>query len=373
MPPIRVGLVGLSGAPPDQYEGTSWTPSAHLPYLLASPHYEIVALLNTSVASGKAAIERYSLPLETKAYGKPEDPTVDLVVVSIRVDRHFAPVRPSIIAGKSVFVEWPLERNLEVAKEMAALAAKHGSKTMVGLQGSFSPVIRKLKETVAEEKIGKILSSTVFASMVNAGPKERKNVRYFLDREVGGSILSIHLGHAIEYITSVLGEITTWNSLLSNRHEFKDIIDPSKDNKIIVKDAPNTVPDQIMLHGLVSPSNAPISIHFRGGKQFPGTPALEWRIQGEKGELRLTSSSFGLNVGTPDTKVELFDEESGIVEELVPNSSELDDLPIPAQNIARLYEAFRKGEWYPDFEWAVKRHEMLAEIWRRHDEATIYT
>jgi predicted dehydrogenase len=69
---IRVGLIGLSGAPPDEYEGLSWTPNAHLPYLKASPNYEIVALLNSSVESAKAAIDRYKLSPFTKAYSKPE-------------------------------------------------------------------------------------------------------------------------------------------------------------------------------------------------------------------------------------------------------------------------------------------------------------
>ena len=72
MSAIRVGLIGLSGAPPDKCEETSWTPSAHLPYLTSSPDYEIVALLNSSVESAKAAIERYTLPISTKAYSKPE-------------------------------------------------------------------------------------------------------------------------------------------------------------------------------------------------------------------------------------------------------------------------------------------------------------
>jgi len=67
-----VGLIGLSGAAADVYEGTSWTPNAHLPYLKASSDYKIVALLNSSVDSAKAAIARYDLPAETKAYGKPE-------------------------------------------------------------------------------------------------------------------------------------------------------------------------------------------------------------------------------------------------------------------------------------------------------------
>jgi len=72
---IRVGLIGLSGQPADQYEGTSWTPNAHLPFLKVSPHFKIVALLNTSVKSAEAAIVRYQLPAETKAYGNPEGTT----------------------------------------------------------------------------------------------------------------------------------------------------------------------------------------------------------------------------------------------------------------------------------------------------------
>lgn len=71
MAPIRVGLIGLSGAPPSEYEGTNWALSAHLPYLLASPHYTITALLNRSISSARAAIERYNLPSDTKAYGDP--------------------------------------------------------------------------------------------------------------------------------------------------------------------------------------------------------------------------------------------------------------------------------------------------------------
>lgn len=71
MSPIRVGLIGLSGASPENYEGTSWTAIAHLPYLRASPDYQIVALLNSSVDSARAAIKKYNLPEETKAYGNP--------------------------------------------------------------------------------------------------------------------------------------------------------------------------------------------------------------------------------------------------------------------------------------------------------------
>lgn len=66
MPPIRVGFIGLSKS--------GWAPNAHLPYLKASPNYEIVALCNSSVESASAAIKQYELPQSTKAYGNPEGP-----------------------------------------------------------------------------------------------------------------------------------------------------------------------------------------------------------------------------------------------------------------------------------------------------------
>jgi hypothetical protein len=129
------------------------------------------------------------------------DGDVDLVVCSVRVDRHFQTVRPSIIAGKAVFVEWPLERNLEVAREMAELAAKHNAPTIVGIQGSFSPEIRKLKAVIETGRIGKVVSSSWKAAFGNGGATERKNVRYFVDREVGGNVVTIGVGHSLEFLT----------------------------------------------------------------------------------------------------------------------------------------------------------------------------
>lgn len=72
-------------------------------------------------------------------------------------------------------------------------------------------------------------------------------------------------------------------------------------------------------------------------------------------------------MGSPETKVELFDAKKESVEELVMERDEWDELPMLSRNIARMYEAFRKGEWVPDFGWAVKRHEMIEEMWRRYD------
>ncbi|KAK0109430.1 hypothetical protein ONS95_002124 [Cadophora gregata] len=395
--PIRVALIGLSSTPADQYEGTNWAASAHLPYLLKSPHFEIAALLNSSVESAQRSIEKHGLPGSVKAYGRPEDvaadPSISLVVCNTRVDRHFSTVKPSIIAGKDVFVEWPLEKNLEIAKEMSELAKKHGGRTIVGLQGRYSEPVVKVRELVWGKgggvgevgggRVGKVLGSTLFAALGNSGRTERKNVRYFLDREVGGNTLSIHFWHAMECVVSVLGEFKTHTSYLMNQHPTKDIVSSASsistpDSTIVQASAPNTVPDQHLFQGITE-HNVPFSMHRRGGAPFPGTAAVEWRIQGEKGEIRVTSEDYFIHMGHPRpvTRIELFVEGEGVCEVFWGKENEDDDggdevgkmdLPVIARGIARLYEGYRKREWVPDFELAVKRHEVVEEMWRKYDE-----
>jgi predicted dehydrogenase len=195
MSQIRVGIVGLSAAA----TGTNWAASAHFPFLQKSPHFTITALLNSSVEAAQKAVQFYNLPASTKAYGSPEDlandPDVDLVVVNTRVDRHGEVVLPSLVKGKSAFVEWPLEKNVHVARELLDAAKTGGGKTFVGLQGRQSPTVRKIKSLIEEGRIGKVLSSTWTGVAGNGGGEESVAVSYFTDRKVGGNPFTIAFGH----------------------------------------------------------------------------------------------------------------------------------------------------------------------------------
>lgn len=198
MAPIRVGIIGLSKS-----ATSSWASVAHLPYLLTvTDKFSITALCNTSVTAAQKAISDYGLPAATKAYGDAsdlaKDPDVDLVVCCTRVDSHYPTIRPSIEAGKNVFVEWPLASRVQEARELANLAQKHGVKTMVGLQGRVSPIIKTVKKLLEAGEIGRVLSSSVVAS---GGLKSRDTVsqglKYFTEKDVGGNIVTIGFGHSM--------------------------------------------------------------------------------------------------------------------------------------------------------------------------------
>lgn len=200
MAPIRLGIIGLSSS-----AVTSWASSAHLPYLLSArgrAKYTIVALCNSSVDAAQAAIQTYGLdPARTRAYGSPEalarDPAVDLVLCATRVDTHYALTRPSVEAGKAVYVEWPLTQDVEHSRALADLVVQKGVRSVVGLQGQLTPVIRRVSDLVREGGLGKVLSSEVRASwgtMDRVGIKE--GLSYFGDRKIGGNVYMITFAHS---------------------------------------------------------------------------------------------------------------------------------------------------------------------------------
>ena len=115
---------------------------------------------------------------------------------SVRVDAHYKTIKPSIEAGKDVYVEWPLASNLQEAEELNALAKDKGIRTMISLQGQLSPITLKVKSVIEEGIIGKVLSITVSAS---EGLLSRDSLplslKYMAGRSVGGNLVTIGLGH----------------------------------------------------------------------------------------------------------------------------------------------------------------------------------
>ncbi len=198
MAPIKIGLIGLtSGA------NGKWATNAHLPYLRSArgrEKFEIVALLNSSADSARAAVARYDLPASTRTYGDPAelaaDPDVQLVVDVTRVDKHYPTALPSVQAGKAVFVEWPLADSIEHVRHLAAVARDKKIRTAVGIQGRFEPVYLKFSEVLKSGRIGKVLSSEIRASGGLTGRGViPEGMKFFTQRKVGGNLYTIGFAH----------------------------------------------------------------------------------------------------------------------------------------------------------------------------------
>jgi predicted dehydrogenase len=121
-------------------------------------------------------------------------------VVSVRVDRHANALIPSIKAGKNVFVEWPIEANYFIAKELTDLVNAHKVRNVVGLQGNFNPIVKKVKALIDDGEIGKVVSSTINITTTSSGPAIISPIGYFTERKIGGNPVTINFGHALESV-----------------------------------------------------------------------------------------------------------------------------------------------------------------------------
>lgn len=366
MAPIRVGILGLSTKP------SAWATLAHYPYLKSSEHYKIVAVCNSSLQSSQAAIEHFGLK-DAKAYDSHEalakDPDVDMYVVSTRADTHFAVAKPALLAGKSIYVEWPLAANAAQAKEMASLAKEKGCRTIVGLQGRVAPSVLAVKAILNSNRLGDI-HSVDYQGSTNVWQDNAAGERYhyFMDRRVGGNLLTIYGGHIIDSITCAVGELESWQSLAGN---FRKKMKVKKvDGTYSEEEYDKNTPDQMMLMGKLR-RNPPalFNFHLRAGDKFAGQPGSTWTIYGTKAELQMTFKSAGPQIGRAESiKICHFagNGKEAYVEDVTNEIQEGGErwlsLPEQGQNIGRLYEAFatgRAGVDYADWDHAVKRHEMI--------------
>ncbi|KAL7936537.1 hypothetical protein V8C35DRAFT_295772 [Trichoderma chlorosporum] len=395
---IRVALVGLSAN-----STSSWAATAHLPYLQSArgqTQYKVVALLNSSKEAAEKARSHFNLPSTVKAYGDPSqlaaDDEVDLVSVVTRVDKHYAATEPSIRAGKAVFVEWPLTESLK--RSIDLLGETKGRDTnIIGLQGRLSPVASKVKEILASGRIGKILDSQVrgFSALV-LGKRPGTLVEgafeeMFTQRAIGGNHFSILYAHMIDLVHSVLGEFKDFQSQLQIRWPEVEVVD--KDD-VKVRTRQNDIPDLITAHGVLAPGTANIqegatlSAFFRSGPVFKDELPYVWYIQGQKGELKITSPVGPiLQAATvPGVKIELHDAITDEVTE-IPWESEWKDwqneLQVPGGKlVGEMYNRYAQwfqqedkeaapvgGDW-PRLQDAIRRHEELDKMLNDFDKSS---
>src|SRR5437588_12772232 len=154
---LGVGIIGVS---PDR----GWAATAHIPALRALPNYEIRALSAHGAESARAAGEAFGVSAVFSDHAElVTQPDIDVVAVTVKAPQHRELVSAALAAGKAVYCEWPLGRDLDEAQAMAALAAEQGVRTGAGLQGRQAPAIHFLQERLGDGYVGEVLSTTTAA------------------------------------------------------------------------------------------------------------------------------------------------------------------------------------------------------------------
>src|SRR5438094_5640632 len=353
---LGVGIIGVSPV-------RGWAATAHIPALRALPNYEVRALSARSAQSARAAGEVFGVnavfsdheQLVTQA-------DIDMVVVTVKVPHHGELVSAALAAGKAVYCEWPLGRDLDDARAMATLAAKQGVRTVVGLQARQAPAIAFVQQLLRDGYVGEVLSTTMVGLSIPGDVVVQPN-SYMLDKANGANLLTVPVGHSLDLLNYVLGEFADLSAVSDLR---RPLITIEETGVQIVK----TAADQIAVIGTLR-SGATASVHIR--EAVAGGTGFMWEINGTDGTLQITADAavpgiFPLTVAGAQGRNELA--ELAVPTALRQKWPALTSLEgAPAFNVGRVYAAFAADidngtHTVPDFADAVRRHEAIAAIER---------
>ncbi|MEA3078148.1 MAG: hypothetical protein QOF60_3056 [Actinomycetota bacterium] len=353
---LNVGIIGVS---PDR----GWAAAAHIPAVRALPNYEIRALSAHSPESARAAASAFGVGT---VFSDHEElvalPDVDVVAVTVKVPHHRELVSAALAAGKSVYCEWPLGRDLDDARAMAALAREQRVRSVVGLQGRQAPAIEFVQGLLRDGYVGEVLSTTMVGLSVPGDAVVKANA-YMLDDTNGANLLTIAVGHSVDTLGYVLGEFAELSALSDLRRPLVRIEETGEE---VVK----TAPDQVAVIGTLV-SGATASVHIR--EAVAGGIGFLWEINGTDGTLRLTADApfpgiFPVTVAGAQGRNPL--SELTVPAALTEEWRALTALNgSPAFNVGRMYAAFAHDmetgkRTVPDFADAVRRHQVIDAIER---------
>src|SRR2546430_8178503 len=271
---LGIGIIGVNPT-------RGWAATAHIPALRALPTYEIRALSARNAEGARAAGEAFGV---STVFSDHEllvtRPDIDVVTVTVKVPHHRELVSVALAAGKAVYCEWPLGRDLDDARAIAALAAEQEVLTVVGLQGRQAPAIGFIHELLSDGYVGEVLSTTMVGVSVAGGSVVQANA-YMLDETNGANALTIAVGHSLDTLNYVLGEFADLSALSALRRPIMTIEETGEQ---IVK----TAADQIALIGTLT-SGVTASIHIR--EAVAGGVGFLWEINGTDGTLRITADA----------------------------------------------------------------------------------
>ena len=353
---LGVGIIGVSPV-------RGWASTAHIPALRALPKYEIRALSAHNAESARTIGEAFGVSAVFSDHAQlVSQPDIDVVVVTVKVPHHRELVSAALAAGKAVYCEWPLGRDLEDARAMATLAAKQGVRTVAGLQARQAPPIEFVQQLLRDGYVGEVLSTTLVGLSIPGDVVGQPNA-YMLDKTNGANLLTVPVGHSLDILNYVLGEFAELSAVSAVR---RPLIIIEETGEQIVK----TAADQIAVIGTLT-SGATASIHIR--EAVAGGIGFLWEINGTDGTLRITADGAvpgiypltvaGAHGRNEPAKLAI----PAVLTQKWPALTSLEGAP--AFNVGRAYAAFATDldngtHTVPDFADAVQRHELIAAIER---------
>ena len=347
--PIRVGIVGANA-------DRGWARDAHIPALKSlGSDFVITAVSARTQPLADAARTAFGAQLAfVDSLALARDPGVDLVSVCVKVPEHRAVVLAALTAGKQVYCEWPLGRDLAEARELAA-AVPAGRHVMIGLQGPLAPAIRQAVQCVRDGALGRLKILRVFSPTAGWGGDILPEHTYLQDQRNGATPATVVGGHTLAAMEALAGrfvEVDARGSILEQQIRIA-----GTDQTV-----ERTCADHLMILG--KHENGCVSTLEVASGVFDQPFRLE--LIGEQGWLKISGGHLGgYQMGVLRLETSFA---SGALPTAV--APELDG---PSANVAECYARLAKDirantHSVPDFETAVRLSRLLAAIDRAAEQ-----
>ncbi len=342
---IGVGIIGASA-------DRGWAKISHVPAVQALDGFELAAVASGSKAKGEAAAKAF----DAKAgYGTGQDlirdPGVDLVSICVKVPDHRELVLSALEAGKHIYCEWPLGRNLAESTELAVAAQDAGVHVAIGLQTRMNNAARHAKDLLASGAIGQPLSASILSTTAAFGRNVERAMAFAEDVANGVTLINIQGAHTLDTAIALLGEFSGVNAM--NTTQFP-IVEVGEEHSRQTR----SIPDHMLVQARLA-TGIPLSVETAGGRP-PETATFQFIVNGEKGVLCLYGGALrGFQSGRLHVSVQG-------KQQHVPEN-EMESLPEEAVNVAGMYAALRTDilndtSTVPDFHHAVRLAKLVEDV-----------
>jgi len=220
MKTVRLGIIGLGYI--GQKHLRNGTKLQHAQVLAASD-VSRKALVGAKNAGVRKTFTDYKQMLK--------DPAIDAVVIGLPTHLHLECAKAAAEAGKHIFLEKPIARNVAEAKEIVSVANKNSIKLMIGYPLRFNKEFCELKNRISDGTLGDV--ETAHALYVGFGPFFHRAEGYaptpvpewWFNKELTGGGVLIDLGsHVINLLRWYFGEISDIKAHFKHRFnmDFED-------------------------------------------------------------------------------------------------------------------------------------------------------
>lgn len=344
--PLRVGIIGASLK-------RGWAKESHVPAVQKLAGLELAAVTARDQKTAETVAEAVGAK---RGFGYAaamvRDPEIDLITVTVRVPSHRELVLQALAAGKHVYCEYPLGRDVAETEELRDVAKAAGVHVAIGLQARMNPALRRARELISGGALGRVLTAHIYSGTVAFGRKTSETDVYLEDAANGATHLTIHVGHALDAAVCLLGGFADVAALASIQFPEIEVGDQERTQR-------RSIADHILTQSRLQTGGA-VSAEVAGGRSDGAT--FRFEIVGDGGILMLDGAApRGFQSGRLTLAL---DGELQSVDE-----GELAELSDPAFNVGGVYAALRddiaKGQAsVPDFDHAVRLARLIADVSR---------